>query len=276
VKGSVLAIAVFAFWFGLNYKPNQYVAMWSALTAAVFVAGAGSVIIGGLYWSRGTTAGARSAMATGIVVSAFGILAKDNYWVFESVFGAESVPSFIAKVHESSWISGQVLTFAAMASAIAVYVGVSLATCRERFDLDRMLYRGKHRELLPESERDFREEHGHELPEWMRKIGFSREYSRADTWITTITVLWPLAFTLLFVVVTIWAASFGITQQWWMGFWQYWTWLVFGAGCVIVVWFTIGGFRDLKRMYEHLERYSADTHDDGTVQKSGAEQDSNA
>jgi SSS family solute:Na+ symporter len=276
VKGSVLAIAVFAFWFGLNYKPNQYVAMWSALTAAVFVAGAGSVIIGGLYWSRGTTAGAWSAMAVGIVVSAFGILAKDNYWVFESVFGEESVPSFIAKVHESSWISGQVLTFAAMASAIAVYVGVSLATCRERFDLDRMLFRGKHRELLPESERDFREEHAHALPEWMRKIGFSREYSRADTWITTVTVLWPLAFTVLFVVVTLWAAAFGISSEWWMGFWQYWTWLVFGAGCVIVVWFTVGGFRDLRRMYAHLERYSADALDDGTVQKSESEREKHA
>ena len=276
VKGSVLAIAVFAFWFGLSYKPNQYVAMWSALTAAVFVSGAGSVIIGGLYWSRGTTAGAWTAMAVGIVVSSFGILAKDNYWAFESVFGADSVPSFIATVHESPWISGQVLTFAAMASAIAAYVAVSLATCRAPFDLDRMLFRGRHRELLPESERDFREVHAYALPEWMRKIGFSREYSRTDTWITTVTVLWPLAFTVLFVVVTLWAASFGISSEWWMEFWKYWTWLVFGAGCVIVVWFTIGGFRDLRRMYAHLERYSADARDDGTVGKTGTERANDA
>ena len=271
VKGSVLAIAVFAFWFGLNYKPNQYVAMWSALTAAVFVAGAGSVIIGGLYWSRGTTQGAWSAMAVGIAVSAFGILVKDNYWVFESVFGAEGVPSVVAWIHGSKWISGQVLTFAAMAGSIAVYVAVSLATCRERFDLDRMLYRGKYRELLPESERDFRAEHASNLPEWMRKIGFSREYSRTDTWITSITVLWPLAFTLLFIAGTAYAMTVGIPPEWWVSFWQYWTWLVFATGCVIVVWFTIGGFRDLKRMYAHLERYRADARDDGTVQDARAE-----
>ena len=269
VKGSVLAIAVFAFWFGLNYKPNQYVAMWSALTAAVFVAGAGSVIIGGLYWSRGTTQGAWSAMAVGIAVSAFGILVKDNYWVFESVFGADGVPSALTRIHESKWISGQVLTFAAMASSIAVYVGVSLATCRERFDLDRMLYRGKHRALLPESERDFREDRGGEqsadLPGWMRTIGFSREYSRADTWITSITVLWPLAFTVVFIVGTAYAMTFGIAQESWLAFWQFWVWLIFATGCVIVVWFTIGGFRDLRRMYAHLERYHADAGDDGTV-----------
>ena len=275
VKGSVLAIAVFAFWFGLNYKPNQYVAMWSALTAAVFVAGAGSVIIGGLYWSRGTTQGAWSAMAVGITVSAFGILVKDNYWVFESVFGADGVPSALARIHESKWISGQVLTFAAMASSIAVYVGVSLATCRERFDLDRMLYRGKHRALLPESERDFREDRGGEqsadLPGWMRTIGFSREYSRADTWITSITVLWPLAFTVVFIVGTAYAMTFGIAQESWLAFWQFWVWLIFATGCVIVVWFTIGGFRDLRRMYAHLERYHADAGDDGTVRAAPGE-----
>jgi hypothetical protein len=36
---------------------------------------------------------------------------------------------------------------------------------------------------------------------------------------------------------------------------------------VIVVWFTIGGIRDLRRMYAHLERYHADATDDGSVQR---------
>jgi SSS family solute:Na+ symporter len=267
VKGAVLAIAIFAFWFGLNYKPNQYVAMWSALTAAVFVAGAGSVIIGGLYWSRGTTAGAWSAMAIGIAVSAFGILAKDSYWVFESAFGEGNVPAWIAKIHESKWISGQVLTFIAMASAIVAYVSVSIATFRAPFDLDRMLYRGKYRELLPESERDFRSEYQTNLPIWMQKIGFSREYSRTDTWITTVTVLWPLAFTALFIAGTIYAYFVGIPESTWSAFWQYWTWLIFATGCVIVVWFAIGGVRDLRRMFVHLEKYHADTRDDGSVER---------
>jgi SSS family solute:Na+ symporter len=269
VKLSVLAIAVFAFVFGLNYKPNQYIAMWSALTASVFVAGAGSVIIGGLYWSRGTTRGAWSAMLVGIVVSAFGILAKDSYWVFESLLGKDGVPAWIAWVHQNKWVSGQVLTFVAMASSITAYVSVSLAEKKEPFDLDRMLYRGKYREALPESERDFREEYSANLPVWMQKIGFTKEYSRADTWITAITVAWPLAFTLLFVFGTLYAVFFGISDEAWLVFWKYWTWLVFATGCVVMVWFTVGGFRDLKRMYAHLEKYRADAQDDGTVGKGG-------
>ena len=117
------------------------------------------------------------------------------------------------------------------------------------------------------SERDFRSEYQSNLPVWMQKIGFSREYSRADTWITTITVLWPLAFTVLFVVGTLYAVFFGIPQGVWVEFWRWWTWLIFGTGCVIVVWFTIGGFLDLKRMYAHLEKYRADARDDGSVEK---------
>jgi solute:Na+ symporter, SSS family len=273
VKGSVLGIAAFAFLFGLYFELNQYVAMWSALTASVFVAGAGSVIIGGLYWSRGTAKAAWSSMLVGIVVSAFGIVVKNQYWMFESLFGEGGVPALVAHIHESSWISGQVLTFIAMASAISAYVGVSLLMPEKPFDLDRMLYRGKYRELLPESERDFREEYGSSLPLWMQKIGFSREYSRADTWITTLTVLWPLAFTLLFIAGTVYAVFVGIPEEWWVSFWKYWTWLVFAVGCVIVVWFTIGGFRDLNRMYAHLEKYRADRRDDGSVSSDSMQKD---
>jgi Na+/proline symporter len=181
------------------------------------------------------------------------------------MFGAKHVPWWIAFVHESKWISGQVLTFAAMLSSILIYLMVSLSTSRAPFDLDRLLYRGKYRELLPESERDFRSEYQSTLPVWMQKIGFSREYSRADTWVTSITVLWPLAFTGLFVVGTIYAYFFGIPETVWVDFWQFWTWLIFATGCIIVVWFTIGGFRDLRRMYAHLERYHADARDDGSV-----------
>ena len=273
VKGMVLAIAVFAFLWGVYYKPNQYVAMWSTLTGSVFVAGAGSAIIGGLYWSRGTARAAWASMLVGIGISVFGIIAKDGYMVFETVFGADGVPAWIVEVHRNTWISGQVLTFIAMTSAIVAYVGVSLLFPEPRFDLDRLLHRGAYRALLPESERDHRVDHDTQLPRWMRAIGFSREFSRSDTWITSITVLWPLLFTFVFIGGTAWAvwgraAGAPIAEKSWLSFWEAWTWLVFATGCVIVLWFTVGGFRDLRRMYAHLGKYSADVRDDGTVRES--------
>ena len=75
---AVVGVAAFAFLFGLRFESSQYVAMWATITGSVFVAGAGSVIIGGLYWRRGSTAAAWSAMFVGIVLSLYAILAKEQ------------------------------------------------------------------------------------------------------------------------------------------------------------------------------------------------------
>ena len=76
LRGSILGVAIFAFVFSLLYTPNQYVAMFLALTGAIFVGGAGSAIIGGLYWRRGTTAGAWTAMVAGMTLAVFGVVVK--------------------------------------------------------------------------------------------------------------------------------------------------------------------------------------------------------
>ena len=275
IKASVLAIALFAFAFGLLYRPNQYVAMWAAITASVFVAGAGSVIIGGLYWRRGSTPAAWSAMLVGIVLSTYGILAKDQTVraALESWLGGEPGGPIAALaratlwINGNDWLSGQVLGFVAATSSISVYVGVSLLGRHGDFDLDRMLFRGRWRELLPPSERDFREDAGAGPPSWMRKLGFTREYSKVDTWITWVTVSWPLFWTAVLAVGSAFALGGGIARETWVRFWHVYTWLIFSVGCVIVVWFTIGGFRDLARMYAHLRRYAADERDDGSVRE---------
>ena len=58
LRAAIFGVAIFAFLFSSWYEPTQYIAMFLALTGAVFVGGAGSAIIGGLYWKRGTTAAA--------------------------------------------------------------------------------------------------------------------------------------------------------------------------------------------------------------------------
>ena len=76
LRASILGVAIFAFVFSLLYTPNQYVAMFLALTGAIFVGGAGSAIIGGLYWRRGTTSGAWAAMVAGMTLAVFGVVVK--------------------------------------------------------------------------------------------------------------------------------------------------------------------------------------------------------
>ena len=47
-----------------------------AITAAIFSGGSGAVIIGGLYWKKGTTKAAWTAIIIGALISVGGVLVK--------------------------------------------------------------------------------------------------------------------------------------------------------------------------------------------------------
>ena len=97
---------------------------------AIYVGGAGAVIIGGLYWKKGTTEGAWSALITGSGLAVGGILAR-LIW-----------PEFP--------LNGMQVSFTACLSAVVVYVVVSLLTCKEDFNMDRLLHRGQYAKITTE------------------------------------------------------------------------------------------------------------------------------
>jgi SSS family solute:Na+ symporter len=86
-----------------------------------------------------------------------------------------------------------------------------------------------------------------------------------DKFITAITLIWPVVFTLIFIGVTIYAYRYGLTAEWWLGYWHWWTWFAFVVAAIVTIWFIIGGFRDLRRMFKRLEAYVPDEDDDGRV-----------
>ena len=61
LRWSILGVAGFIFLFSLVYQPTQAILLYFAITGAIFAGGSGAVIIGGLYWKKGTTAGAWTA-----------------------------------------------------------------------------------------------------------------------------------------------------------------------------------------------------------------------
>ena len=58
LRYSIFGVAIFIFFFSLFFDQNQEIALYFAVTFAIFAGGVGAVIIGGLYWDRGTTEGA--------------------------------------------------------------------------------------------------------------------------------------------------------------------------------------------------------------------------
>jgi SSS family solute:Na+ symporter len=257
LRGSILSVAIFAFIFSMVYTPTQYVAMFLALTGAIFIGGAGSAIIGGLYWSRGTTAGAWSAMLVGIAISCSGIAAKQL--PDDKVSGDGAMFDFVRWMREG--VTGQELTFWSIAMAIAAYVVVSLATCRRPFNMDRLLHRGKYG---PEGQASAKTHH--RPGSWLERLGFDREMTRRDRWVTGITLAWPVLFTIVFFAALIAHASgWSPGGAFWASAWMWYTGLALSVAVIIVIWFTIGGLIDLRAMFKKLGSYQASASDDGRV-----------
>ena len=74
LRGSILGVAIFIFLFSLLFQQSEYIFLFFAITGAIFAGGSGAVIIGGLYWKRGTAAAAWTAMLTGSGIAVGGIL----------------------------------------------------------------------------------------------------------------------------------------------------------------------------------------------------------
>jgi MFS family permease len=51
----------------------------------------------------------------------------------------------------------------------------------------------------------------------------------------------------------------------WLSFWHVCFYVMFVLGTIFLVWITLGGIRDLVRLFRSLKTESVDIHDDGTV-----------
>jgi SSS family solute:Na+ symporter len=245
LRASVLGVAVFIFVFSLLYRPTQYIAMFLTLT-------------GSLYWKRGSTGGAWAAMITGMVLATTGVVIK-QYDASVFIAGLDTFfwPCAVA-LYIKDGLTGQEITFWTSVYAVGMYVLVSILG-RTEFDMDRMLHRGRH---AVEGE-------GGDVPPpttWLEKLGFTKEFTGSDRVVTYITLGWPLVWTVVFIIGTIYNLLVDVPDERWLDFWRVWTWLtVFTAFCV-TIWFTIGGGRDLRNLFRRLRQIEDNPTEDGRVE----------
>lgn len=243
---SIIGVALFAFLFGSLFRQTEYIYMWWNVTSALFVGGAGAAIIGGLYWKKGTTAGAWAALLTGSAFSAGGILARQFY--------GNDFP-----------LNGTEISFFASLVAVSLYVIVSLATCEEDFNMDRMLHRGRYAApaSLPVDEMEPRAKR---KVTWGKLIGLDEHFTRGDTWIAGGLFAWNMLWFVVFVVGGGWNLIAPWPDSAWSRFWH-----VAAIGLpvfisvVTAVWFTWGGVRDIRALFRHLRQQKINHLDDGTV-----------
>jgi SSS family solute:Na+ symporter len=239
---AIIGVALFAFCFGALFQQTEYIFMWWAVTQAIFVGGAGAAIIGGLYWKKGTAPAAYAAMIAGVVLSLGGIVMRQIY------------PEFP--------LNGVEIAFYGMFAAVAIYVVVSLLTCKEDHDMDRLLHRGRYavKTDLPETESEPRP------PLIIRIIGIGKEFTKWDKVIAVGLFAWTMAWVVVLIIGSAWNAFSPLSNDFWASYWH-----VVGIGipvflCLVTaIWFTYGGVRDIRQLFTGLRREQVDALDDGTV-----------
>ena len=257
---SIIFVAIFAFFFSLLYKQTDFILMFMAITGAV-VSGTGAMLIGGLYWRRGTTAGALSALSIGWLIPVTLLVVEQIVTRMEVVPAGDRSLLLQAMI----WLTEQnkqYVWFFSMLSCLIVYIVVSLITSgKRRVELDRFLHRG---EYEIEGEHVKPTEASPSI--WWKIIGITREFSRSDRWIAFLTVGWNLGWFMLFVVVTLYELLYAsLPVEFWTEFWKFWIWINLIIGIPVTIWLTIGGVRDIGRLLGRLRTAERDARDDGTV-----------
>jgi solute:Na+ symporter, SSS family len=231
---SICGVALFAFLFSLLFRQTVYIAMFFNITGAIFLGGAGAVIIGGLYWRRGTTAAAWVTMITGSVLATSGVI--------------------ILRIWPECPLTGMEMSGITMVAAVAMYIGVSLLG-RKKFNLDQMLRRGiyadgKDAEVLPATG-------------WKALI--TSEFSRRDKVIYALVTVWTVGLFSFFIVVTLIGKIRGLPLTFWAKWWQFYVYLTLFLGIATTIWFTIGGIKEIRQMTRLLSSKVRDDTDDGRV-----------
>jgi SSS family solute:Na+ symporter len=257
LRYSIFGVAVFIFLFSLLFSQSQKIALYFAVTAAIFSGGCGAVIIGGLYWDRGTTAAAWTAMIVGAVIGVGGTLVKQvsGKWLVDSSSLA-TIKEIILFLQN---INGQEYWGIGMAASSLSYVTVSLTGPKQKINMDKLLNRGQY--SIKGEMKVVNQE-----PEFGWKMfGMGKEFTKSDKLIYIINYAWTGMWTLVFIVGTVYNLYTPVSNSTWMEYWKYYIYIHMIVSVIVIVWFTLGGFSDLRHMIKSLKTENRDHGDDGWV-----------
>ncbi len=284
LKLSVAFVAVFIFLFSLFFNQNQEVLLYCHATAGIFAGGAGALIVGGLYWKRGTTKGAYVALFIGSIFAIMSMIARQLWvpviypYLAESSPGvlnglksviegiANSVPGINWKVssHEFPFNGQWVFCFTIILSVVG-YVLFSLFDWlmlkKPHYDLDKLLHRGEYA---------IAGEHGQNVNKpatgW-RALFPSSEFTFTDKLIYYFKFAWGFGWAIVFVVGVIINVTRDVPVSSWVTFWNWNVGISITVGLITTIWFSIGGIRDVIRLFAALKSAKRDDSDVGFIKR---------
>lgn len=254
LRASVLAVALITFALSLLITPTQSIMQCLALFGALWLGSAGAVILGGLYWKKGTTKAAIITLVFGLVTG-LALLILTQKWHHIGP-GLE----FLSKEHQEKFpLSGQASYLGTALASIGLYVAVSLLDPEPDHNMDKLLHRGEYavaNEVL---------DHDQPVAGWQRIFGITRMFTREDRLTAYLLMGYFLFSLLVFTVGMVYGYFAKPSEDTWLKFWG-----VFLVAQVVLlagstVWLGLGGIRDTLRLFVGLKAEKVDDADTGEV-----------
>ena len=283
IRCVAIGVGVFFFFGSFFMAQLDYINLYINIMVSIWAGGAGPVMVFGLYSRFGTTAGAFASLISGMVIGGGGMLIKRNwedkvYPFLNARNWAEPLKNFLEQVsapfnpyikwHMTSTdfpINSYEITFIAICVSMFMYVVVSKLTCKQPFNLERMLHRGKY-----SVDGEVKTTMKWTLRNVLSKlIGITPAYTKSDRVIAygLFGYSFIYRFGVMFLVVVAWNAVSQWRDSWWSNYFFVSLLLV---PCIVAaitaVWFGIGGFINLIQLFRDLKQRVINPLDNGRVE----------
>ncbi|MBQ9804691.1 MAG: sodium:panthothenate symporter [Lentisphaeria bacterium] len=278
-----IGVGVIFFFGSLFMAQLDYINLFVTITVSMWTGGCAPVMIFGLYSRFGTAAGAWTSLLAGMGLSLSNIFIQRNwsnivYPFLQRHDWVDEAGNFLTAVSSPfhPWIEWEMnamkcpinsYEFAFMTAQVTLilYIVVSKLTCKEPFNLDRMLHRGKYN-----VDGNNKAKEPWTLKTVFKKIiGITPEFTIGDK-----VIAWSFFgfsfiyhFLLTFVAVLVWNAFSPWPIEWWGHYFFVVQLLVPGIVAIIsTFWFGIGGVVDMRRLFSDLKKRDVDHLDNGIVE----------
>ncbi len=284
VRWVSIGVGVF-FFLGSSFMAQlDYIGLFVTLMVSIWCGGCGPMLILGLYSRFGTVWGAWTSLLSGMFMAISGMVVQRNWadiiypWLrdnglLDGVIKALTTLSspfapyvdWSVVTQERCPINSYEWYFITMVTTLLLYVVISLLTCKEPFNLERMLHRGKY---ALDEKREIKS-----VWTWKnvfaKLIGITPEYTRGDRFVAWSYFVYSFIyrFGLTFVMVLVWNIITPWTIELWSWYFLITILIVPGAmAAITAIWFGIGGVIDLRQMFIDLEKRTINELDDGRVE----------
>ena len=280
---TTVCVAVFFFIVAIFFAQMDYINMFVTIMCALWLGGAGPIMVGGLYTRFGNLTGAWCAIIFGSGTSLLGLVFQRNWtesiypWI-EKMGLVEPLDRFLVTVSSpmNPWIvwkmdpfkfpinSYEILGISLLLSVSSYIIGSFLTY--KPYDLDKLLHRGAYQD----------EESEKMIPEklnwkniWGKLIGITSEYTKGDRIIAWSVFFYAIIYQVVigFLAIIVWNLFDSWDQKWWD--WRFYiaNLLIPGIiGIISTVWFLIGGFMDTKRLFHDLKNFKENPFDNGQIE----------